>query len=68
METIHNNDLEDRGKWPLYRGGCYKEVGCNMTPAFLGGCTTFFVKECSFLINWPLAIGFFWHLEFYCFD
>ena len=35
FEPLHNGYLGDRGKWPLWRGGCYGEVGCNMTFFFV---------------------------------
>ena len=34
VEPLHNGHLGDRRKWPLWRGGRYGEVGCNMTPFF----------------------------------
>ena len=36
FEPLQNGYLGDRGKWPLWRGGRYGEVGCNMTFFFCG--------------------------------
>ena len=44
VKPLHNGDLGDRRKWPLWRGGRYGRVGGNMAIFFRGVRHVYYAK------------------------